>query len=52
MANFNNIDFLVKWKVVPVKVPADEVVTNELTDAINASFDQPKIEAQARAWKP
>ena len=53
MANFNNyIDFLVKWKLAPVKVPADEVVTNELIDAINASFDQAKIEAQARAWKP
>jgi NitT/TauT family transport system substrate-binding protein len=53
MANYSNyIDFLVKWKLVPVKVPADDVVTNELTDAINASFDQAKIEAQAKAWKP
>jgi NitT/TauT family transport system substrate-binding protein len=53
MANYNTyIDFLVKWKLVPVKVPADEVVTNEVTDAINASFDQAKIEAQAKAWKP
>jgi hypothetical protein len=42
----------VKWKLVPVKVPADEVVTNELTDEINASFDPAKIEAQAKAWKP
>jgi NitT/TauT family transport system substrate-binding protein len=53
ITNFNNyIDFLVKWKLVPVKVPAEEVVTNELTDEINASFDQAKIEAQAKAWKP
>ena len=52
ITNFNNyIDFLVKWKLVPVKVPADEVVTNDLVDAINASFDQAKIEAQAKAWK-
>jgi NitT/TauT family transport system substrate-binding protein len=53
MTNFNNyIDFLVKWKIVPEKVPAEEVVTNELVDAINASFDQAKVEAQAKAWKP
>jgi NitT/TauT family transport system substrate-binding protein len=53
MGNYNNyVDFLVKWKLAPVKVPADEVVTNELVDAINASFDQAKIEAQAKAWKP
>jgi hypothetical protein len=30
----------------------DEIITNELIDPINASFDQAKIEAQARAWKP
>lgn len=53
MTNFNNyIDFLVKWKLVPQKVPADEVVTNELVDAINASFDPAKVEAAAKAWKP
>jgi NitT/TauT family transport system substrate-binding protein len=53
LANYNNyIDFLVKWKLVPVKVPADEVVTNALVDEINASFDPAKIEAQAKAWKP
>jgi NitT/TauT family transport system substrate-binding protein len=53
MVNFNNyIDFLVQWKIVPVKVPAEEVVTNDLVDEINASFDQAKIEAQAKAWKP
>jgi NitT/TauT family transport system substrate-binding protein len=53
MENYTNyIDFLVKWKLVPVKVPAEDVVTNELTDEINASFDPAKIEAQAKAWKP
>lgn len=53
MANFNNyIDFLAKWKVIPVKVPANQVVTNDLIGEINASFDQAKIEAMAKAWKP
>ncbi|HVY15120.1 MAG TPA: ABC transporter substrate-binding protein [Rhodopila sp.] len=53
MANFNNyIDFLVKWKIVPQKVPADEVVTNDLVDDINASFDAKKVEAAAKAYKP
>jgi NitT/TauT family transport system substrate-binding protein len=51
--NFNNyIDFLVKWKVVPQKVPAQDVVTNDLVDEINASFDPAKVEAQAKTWKP
>ena len=53
VANFDSyIDFLVQWKIVPQKVPASELVTNELVDEINASFDQKKIEAQAKAWKP
>jgi NitT/TauT family transport system substrate-binding protein len=53
LANFDSyIDFLVQWKIVPQKVPASELVTNELIDEINASFDQKKIEAQAKAWKP
>lgn len=53
VANFDSyIDFLVQWKIVPQKVPASELVTNELVDDINASFDQKKIEAQAKAWKP
>ena len=45
------IDFLAKWKVVPVAVPAADVVTNDLVDEMNA-FDQGKIEAAAKAWKP
>jgi NitT/TauT family transport system substrate-binding protein len=53
LANYTNyIDFLVKWKLVPQKVPVDDIVTNELVDEINASFDPAKIEAQAKAWKP
>jgi NitT/TauT family transport system substrate-binding protein len=52
MTNYTNyIDFLSKWKVVPGGVPASEVVTNDLVDEMNA-FDQAKIEAQAKAWKP
>jgi NitT/TauT family transport system substrate-binding protein len=52
LANFDAyIDFLVQWKIVPQKVPASELVTNELIDEINASFDQKKIEAQAKAWQ-
>jgi NitT/TauT family transport system substrate-binding protein len=52
LANFNNyIEFLVKWKVVPQKVAAEDLVTNELVDEINASFDRAKIEAQARSWR-
>lgn len=51
--NFNNyIDFLVKWKIAPQKIPADELVTNELIDEINGSFDPKQIEVQAKAWKP
>jgi hypothetical protein len=45
-------DFLVKWKLVPAKVPADEVVTNDLVAEIDASFGQANIEAQVKAWKP
>ncbi len=53
VANFDSyIDFLVKWKVAQQKVPAGELVTNDLVPEINASFDQGKIEAAARAWKP
>jgi NitT/TauT family transport system substrate-binding protein len=52
MTNYTGyIDFLVKWKVVPSGTPAADVVTNDLIDDINA-FDQPKIEADARAWRP
>jgi len=44
------IDFLVKWGVVPQKVPAKELVTNALLDEIDR-FDQAAIEKQAREWK-
>lgn len=46
------IDFLVRLKVTPQKFPASELVTNDLVDAINASFDAAKVAAQAKAWKP
>jgi NitT/TauT family transport system substrate-binding protein len=43
-------DFLVKWKVIDAKVPAAEMVTNELIDEINR-FDPAKIVAEAKAYK-
>ncbi len=43
-------DFLVKWKVIEAKVPASEMVTNELIDEVNR-FDPSQIAAQAKAWK-
>jgi len=44
------IDFLLKWNVIKDKVPASDLVTNELVDEINR-FDPAKIEAQAKAYK-
>ncbi len=44
------IDFLVKWGVVKQKVPARELVTNDMIDDINR-FDPAAIIAQARAAK-
>jgi NitT/TauT family transport system substrate-binding protein len=50
--NFDRyIDFLVKWKIVPQKVPANDLVTNDLIDDIN-TFDAAKIEAMAKSFKP
>ena len=43
-------DFLVKWKVIEAKVPAADMVTNELIDEINR-FDAGRIAAQAKAFK-
>jgi len=45
------VDFLVKWKVVPQKVPAADLVTNDFLSEMNA-FDPARIREQARAWKP
>jgi NitT/TauT family transport system substrate-binding protein len=45
------IDFLVKWGVAKEKVPASDLVTNDLIPDINA-FDAAAIEAQAKAWTP
>jgi NitT/TauT family transport system substrate-binding protein len=44
------IDFLLKNGVVKEKVPAKDLVTNDLIDDIN-KFDVKAIEAQAKAWK-
>ncbi len=51
VANYDAyIDFLVKWGVVKEKVPASQLVTNDLIDDIN-KFDAAAIIAQAKAWK-
>ena len=44
------LDFLLKWNVVKDKVPATEMVTNDLLDDVNR-FDVARIEAQAKAYK-
>jgi NitT/TauT family transport system substrate-binding protein len=44
------VDFLVKNGVLKEKVPATDLVTNDLIDDIN-KFDAKAIEAQAKAWK-
>jgi NitT/TauT family transport system substrate-binding protein len=43
-------DFLVRWKVIKEKVPATDLVTNDLIDEINR-FDAARIAADARAAK-
>ena len=46
-----NVDFLVKWGMVTEKLPASDLVTNELIDDSNR-FDAAAIVAQAKAEKP
>ena len=41
-------DFLVRWKVVKEKVPATDLVTNDLIEDVNR-FDAARIAAEARA---
>jgi NitT/TauT family transport system substrate-binding protein len=43
-------DFLVKWKVISARVPATDLVTNELIEDINR-FDAAAIAAQAKAYR-
>jgi NitT/TauT family transport system substrate-binding protein len=43
-------DFLLKWKVIGAKVPASEMVTNELIDQVN-QFDPARVAADAKAYK-
>jgi NitT/TauT family transport system substrate-binding protein len=51
LANYDAyVDFLVKWNVVPQKVPAGDLVTNDLIDDINR-IDIPALVAQAKAAK-
>ena len=44
------MDFLLKWKVIQGKVPANQMVTNELIDEINR-FDAAQVAAQAKAYR-
>jgi NitT/TauT family transport system substrate-binding protein len=43
-------DFLLKWKVIKEKVPATDLVTNDLIDEVNR-FDAKRIADQAKAYK-
>jgi len=43
-------DFMDKWGITKGKVPASELITNELIDEIN-NFNQTEITAAARAYK-
>ncbi|HEY5677220.1 MAG TPA: ABC transporter substrate-binding protein [Myxococcales bacterium] len=43
-------DFLLKWKVIKQKVPATDLVTNDLIDEVNR-FDAKRIAADAKAYK-
>jgi len=43
-------DFLVKWKVIPAKVAANQMVTNDLIDEINR-FDASQVAAQAKTYR-
>jgi NitT/TauT family transport system substrate-binding protein len=45
------VDFLLKWGVAKQKVPAGDLVTNDLIDDIN-KFDAAAIVKQAREYKP
>jgi NitT/TauT family transport system substrate-binding protein len=44
------LNFLVKWKVISAKVPATDLVTNELIEEINR-FDPAAIAAEAKAYR-
>lgn len=45
------IEFLHKWGIVKDKVPARDLITNDLVPEIN-DFDPAKIIAEAKAYKP
>jgi NitT/TauT family transport system substrate-binding protein len=44
------VDFLAKWGILKEKVPAGDLVTNDLIGDINA-FDAEAIKKQAKAYK-
>jgi NitT/TauT family transport system substrate-binding protein len=43
-------DFLLRWKVIGAKVPAAELITNDLIDEVN-KFDAAAVAADAKAYK-
>ncbi len=50
-ANYSGyVDFMLKWGIIKEKVPATDLVTNELIGEIN-TFDPAKIAADAKAYK-
>ena len=44
------VDFMQKWGAIKVKVPANELITNDLIDEIN-DFNQAEVIATAKAYK-
>jgi NitT/TauT family transport system substrate-binding protein len=44
-------DFLLKWNVIKQKVPATDLVTNDLIDEVN-TFDAAKIADEAKRYNP
>ena len=44
------VDFMLKWGIVKEKVPASDLVTNELIGEID-NFDPAKVAAEAKAYK-
>jgi NitT/TauT family transport system substrate-binding protein len=44
------VDFLQQWGVIRDKVPARELITNDLIEEING-FDAAQVAAEARAWR-
>jgi NitT/TauT family transport system substrate-binding protein len=44
------VDFMLTWGVIKEKVPANDLVTNELLGEID-TFDLAKVAAEAKAYR-